>query len=350
MENLINSKEIKCIVWDLDNTLWGGTLLESGEVGLKPNIREIIMELDTRGILHSIASKNDYETAMEKLKEFKLDIYFLYPEIHWNPKSESIIKIQKNLNIGIDNILFIDDQPFERDEVLTAIPEINAMDAVHYHKLLSLEQLNPKFITQDSQRRRLMYLENLQRNREEEEFHGTKEEFLASLNMRFTISIAREDDLKRAEELTVRTNQLNATGRTYSYDELLSLIHSDNYILLVCELEDKYGSYGKIGIALIELKEKSWHLELLLMSCRVMSRSVGSVLLSYIMFQTKNAGMKLIADFKQTDKNKMMYATYKFANFFEISNDGNGNIVFENDLSMIHKFPPYVEIIYPDLY
>ena len=131
-----NHKEIKCVVWDLDNTLWKGTLLEDQEVELNPGVEKIISELDNRGILHSIASKNDYATAMDKLREVKLDHFFLYPEIHWNAKSTSIGKIQKNLNIGMDAILFIDDQPFERDEVQSAHAQVTCMDAALYRDLL----------------------------------------------------------------------------------------------------------------------------------------------------------------------------------------------------------------------
>ena len=162
--------------------------------------------------------------------------------------------------------------------------------------------------------------------------------------MHFFIHDAQEEDLKRAEELTVRTNQLNATGRTYDYDELNAFRLSDNHKLLVCELTDKYGSYGKIGLALIETGEEYRHLKLLLMSCRVMARGVGTVLLSHIMQETKKAGKKLRADFRKTDRNRIMYVSYKFANFKEVSSDDEGNTLFENDLSMIQPFPPYIDI------
>lgn len=343
------TKEVKCIVWDLDNTLWEGTLTESDGVNLKPGIREMLEEFDSRGILHSIASKNNFEDAMEKLKEFEIDQYFLYPEIHWNPKSGSIANIQKNLNIGMDTLIFIDDQPFERDEVASIHPEVETMDALEYQQMLEKPRLNPKFITKDSKRRRLMYQEEMKRVVEEEEYKGPKEAFLASLNMKFVISEAVEEDLKRAEELTVRTNQLNATGRTYDYDELKAIMSSPTHKLFVCELTDKYGSYGKIGLSLIEETDEHWYLRLLLMSCRVMSRSVGSVLLSYIMKETERQGKRLLADFKQTGRNKRMYAAYRFSNFKEISNDGNGNIVFENDLSAIQPFPHYIEVRVPEL-
>ncbi|MEV2907828.1 HAD-IIIC family phosphatase [Paenibacillus larvae] len=340
-------KEIKCIVWDLDHTIWDGVLLESDKVELKPQIKTILAELDSRGILHSISSKNNEEDAMAKLREFGISEYFLYPEMNWNTKSSSIERICKNLNIGMDTILFIDDQPFERDEVQSVYSSVMCLDAEEYKTILDHPRLNPRFVTEDSVRRRHMYLEDIQRKKEEELFSGPKETFLKSLGMQFVISEAREEDLKRAEELTIRTNQLNATGCTYSYEELNWFRQSPDHILLVCELTDKYGSYGKIGLALIEIKEKYWHLKLLLMSCRVMSRGVGTVMLTYIMQQAKREGKKLRADFKQTDRNKVMYVTYRFANFKEIDHDGQGQILFENDLTIIQPFPPYIEVKIP---
>lgn len=337
-------KEIKCVVWDLDNTLWNGILIESKNVELKPGIKNIIKTLDSRGILNSIASKNDYDDAINKLKEFALNEYFLYPEINWNAKSFSIGNIQKNLNIGMDSILFIDDQEFELEEVSSVHKEVLCINSNEYLELLDKSFLNPKFITIDSGRRRMMYLEEIKRKKEEEVYKGPKESFLASLNMKFTIKEAQEEDLQRAEELTIRTNQLNATGRTYDYDELNTFRLSSDYRLLICELTDKFGSYGKIGLALIEIKEDCWYLKLLLMSCRVISRGVGTVLLSYIMQEAKKAGKILRADFKDTGRNRMMNVSFRFANFKEIYSDGKGNYVLENNLSQIQEFPSYIDI------
>lgn len=338
-------KDIKCVIWDLDNTLWNGTLLESGDVILKSEIAEVIKELDKRGILNSIASKNNYNDAMSKLEEFGLAEYFLYPEINWNAKSLSIEKICKNINIGLDSILFIDDQEFERDEVQYFNPLVSCLDASEYKSILEMPRLNPRFITVDSANRRKMYLEDQMRKEEEERYDGPQERFLASLNMKLIISEAKEEDLMRAEELTIRTNQLNATGKTYSYEELNYFRQSDRHKLLIAELKDKYGSQGKIGLALIELREDGWHLHLLLMSCRVMSRGVGTVFLLYIMNKAKESNSTLYAYFKKTDRNKMMYITYKFANFLEFKNDGLGNIIFKNDLYKIRNIPYYVDVI-----
>ncbi|AKF95955.1 HAD-IIIC family phosphatase [Brevibacillus laterosporus] len=335
---------IKCVVWDLDNTIWDGVLLESEEVQLRPNIAEIIKELDSRGILHSIASKNNHDDVMKKLEEFELTEYFLYPEIHWDAKSTSLKNIQKNLNVGMDTILFIDDQQFELDEVKSVHPDVMCMNHTEYTKLLIHPRLQPRFITKDSKFRRQMYLEDIKRNQSEQSFQGPHESFLASLQMKFIISEAKEDDLRRAEELTIRTNQLNSTGITYDYDELNSFRKRDDYKLLVCELTDRYGSYGKIGLALVEITNTTWHVKLLLMSCRVMSRGVGSVLLSYIMQQAKEGGKQLLAEFRRTDRNRMMYATYCFANFKEYLSREDGFIIFEHDLSSIQPYPPFIEV------
>jgi FkbH-like protein len=163
--------------------------------------------------------------------------------------------------------------------------------------------------------------------------------------MKFIISEAKEEDLQRAEELTVRTNQLNTTGRTYSYDDLKVLISSPKHWLLVCEMKDKYGAYGKIGLALIEITEDFFYLRLFLMSCRVMSLGVGTVLLSYIMKEAKKAGKKLRADFKNTGRNRMMYITFTFTHFRKIETDDSRGIILENDLSVIQEFPSYIDVI-----
>jgi FkbH-like protein len=343
---LTEQKEIKCIIWDLDNTIWDGILLEGDDLKLKPGIDEVIKTLDQRGILHSIASKGSYDDAMEKLSEFHLNEFFLYPEINWNAKSKSIESIQKKLNIGMDTLMFIDDQPFERDEVKGEYPEVTCIDSSEYLALPSHPRLNPKFITRDSKHRRLMYIGDQQRKIDENNFQGPRKEFLKSLSINLIISKAKEGDLERAEELTVRTNQLNATGKTYSYDELKIYMHSENHMLIMCEMNNRYGAYGKIGLSLVEISEDYFHIKLLLMSCRVMAFGVGTVLLSHIMHEAKKMKKKLRADFRSTGRNRMMYATFKFANFKEVQTDESGMKLLKNDLSLIQEFPNYINVFY----
>ena len=186
------------MVWDLDNTLWHGTLLEGDTVRLKDGIADVLEELDSRGILHSIASKNHYYDAISHLRKFGIEKFFLYPEINWNAKSRSIAAIRENLNIGMNTFMFVDDERYELDEVKSEHPEVYCIEASKYPELPSLPRLNPRFVTQDSKRRRLIYLQDQKRRQDEENFKGAKKEFLKSLDIDLVIHEAVEEDLKRA--------------------------------------------------------------------------------------------------------------------------------------------------------
>ncbi len=336
-------QSIKCVVWDLDNTVWDGILLEDREVTLRPHVVHILKTLDERGILHSIASRNDHDVALAKLKEFGIDEYFLYPQINWNSKAASVTQIAKDINIGLDAVAFVDDQPFEREEVAFTHRQVLCLDSALLDDLLDRPEFNPRFITEDSRLRRRMYQADIERNREEADYTGPKEEFLATLDMIFTIAPCREEDLKRAEELTVRTNQLNTTGYTYSYEELDALRQSPRHKLLISSLEDRHGSYGKIGLTLIEMDPDVWTVKLLLMSCRVMSKGVGMIMIHHVLRMAKEAGVKLRAEFVSNDRNRQMLITYRFAGFKEVERHGEVALM-ENDYSAIQPPPPYVDL------
>jgi len=334
---------IKCVVWDLDDTLWQGTLLEGDDVVMTEPVRHVIHELDRRGILQSISSKNWYDAAWEKLVGFGVDEYFLHPQISWASKSDSIKNIGDRLGIALDAFAFVDDQAFERDEVRHFLPDVTTIDVVDIDRLLDMPRMQPRFITSESRMRRRMYQADINRQQHENEFAGTKEEFLATLGMRLTIREARETDLRRAEELTLRTHQLNTTGRAYSYDTLRRLIDSPEKVVLVAELEDRYGASGTIGLALIEQQAEAWSLKLLIMSCRVLTRGVGGAVISYILQSAKRRGVGVRAEFVETGRNRMMYATYKFHGFREVEENG-GLIVLAHDLERVLPCPRYITI------
>ena len=337
---------VKCLVWDLDNTLWKGTLLEDPTVEVDPRAVAVIEELDRRGILNSIASRNEESLAIDRLRTAGLADYFLYPQINWNAKDVSVKAIADALNIGVDTLAFVDDQPFDREEVAFSLPEVRCYSPDDLGSLLDLPDFTPPFVTPESAQRRLMYLADARRTREETTFSGPKEEFLAGLGMTFVISRAAEGDLQRAEELTVRTNQLNTTGRTYSYEELRRLAASDDHLLLVAELQDKHGSYGKIGLALVEIGADAWVLKLLLMSCRVMSRGVGTVMLNHVMRLARTAGVRLLAELIPNDRNRMMLITLRLGGFEEVRRDGD-MLLLENRSAEAPQPPSYLELVTP---
>ena len=267
--------------------------------------------------------------------------YFLYPQIHWGSKSGSIQAIKEAINIGYDAIAFIDDQAFERDEVRHVHPDVNTYDVDILERLLDDAAFQPRFITDESAQRRHLYRAEEVRKGAEARFDNNNA-FLESLEMRFKVQPATVEDLRRVEELTLRTNQLNATGYTYTYDELCELLQSPRHQLYVAELVDKYGTYGKVGVALIEMEGDAWTIRLLLMSCRVLSRGVGSVLLQFLMQHAKASGARLLAEFKHTDRNRQMYVTYKFAGFSTVEKDDAGGELLGHSLEGLREYPEHI--------
>ncbi len=339
----MSEQKIKCVIWDLDNTIWDGILIEDKDVKLKQEAVETIKELDKRGILQSISSKNNFDDAKAKLEEFGIWEIFIYPKINWNSKSEAVGEIAKNINIGIDTLAFVDDQPFEREEVAFGHSEVLCIDSADISKITEMERMVPTFITSDSANRRNMYQTDIVRNEVEQEFTGTKEEFLKTLDMKLALRHAQVSDIQRMEELTVRTHQLNSTGYIYSYDDLTRLMESDEYELIVAGLDDKYGTYGMIGMALIKKEEKKWELELLLMSCRVVSKGVGNIFMNHIINTAREKGVRFTAKFVPSDRNRVMYITYKFNGFSE-AGEKDGVTILEADLSYERKIPGYVTL------
>lgn len=335
------SGQAKCVVWDLDNTVWEGVLLEGDVLQLRDGVSDIIRTLDERGILQSIASHNDHEDALATLRRFELAHYFLVPQISWRPKPELIETIAGHLDIAPDAIAFVDDDPFERDQVSAALPDVLCIDAADLPFLLDRPEMIPRFTTEESRQRRLMYQAEIERQKAESV--APAREFALSLDMVLTISDAVEDDLERIEELTVRTHQLNSTGYTYSRSEFDEFRCSPDHKLLIAGLDDRYGTYGKIGMALIDCRDDMWLVKLLLMSCRVITRGVGTILLSHILMAAGRAGARVQAEFVRQNRNRMMYLTFKLAGFKEISRRGNVALL-EHDLKSVDPFPDHVEV------
>ena len=175
----VKTQPIKCIVWDLDNTVWDGILLENEDVQLRPGILDTMGDLDARGILHSVASKNSHEHAWSAIERLGLSEFLLHPQISWSPKSLGIRKIAQQLNIGLDTFAFVDDNPFELDEVRLALPEVTC---VHVDDLASAlrGQRFAGSATADARNRRLLYKQAIARDEALQEFGADYSTFLAA--------------------------------------------------------------------------------------------------------------------------------------------------------------------------
>ena len=253
-------------------------------------------------------------------------------------------QIATELNLGLDAFAFVDDQPYERAEVAHHLPQVRCYDAALIARLPDLPEFHPRFVTDESARRRELYRVDHQRRAAEQSSEGA-DAFNRSLGMRFRIAAATVADLQRIEELTVRTNQLNATGYTYSYHELRVFLDSPRHLLLVTELEDRFGSYGKIGVALVERDDAAWTIKLLLMSCRVMSRGVGTVLFHYLINEALRAGKRVRADFVDTGRNRQMYLAFRFSGMTRLGPLPGGGELWEYASTSPKPYPDYVELL-----
>ncbi|MFI0487626.1 HAD-IIIC family phosphatase [Actinomadura sp. 9N215] len=306
---------VKCLVWDLDNTLWDGTLLEDGAVPPRDGVADVIAALDARGILQSVSSKNDHDLAWARLTELGLAEYFVFPQIGWGRKPDAVIRIAERLRFALGTMAFVDDTPAERAEVRFHAPEVRCYTPEQIPELVSLPEFSPATVTVDARRRRTMYRAGFEREAAQAEFDGPDEEFLRSLKVEMRIARATGDLLSRVEELTLRTSQMNATGVHYSDAELRGLLADPRHEVLVTTVSDRFGPYGAVGVLLLERHGPVWHLKLLATSCRVVSLGAGSAILGWLSGQAARAGVHLVADFRATERNRMMEVAYRFAGF-----------------------------------
>lgn len=332
----------KCVVWDLDGTLWKGVLAEGRGVRLRADALALMKLLDERGIVQSIASRNERWPALQKLKELGIAEYFLAPQLGWGAKSDCLRRIAKELGITLNAIAFIDDQQFELDEVKSSIPDVLCVDAADL-KVADWPEFRPYWATDESRERRTSYIAEQRRKQEEESFEGPPEAFLQTLDLRMEVNLAEEGDLERILELTERTHQLNSTGRTFSRSEIETLRTSENHLVLIAKLEDRYGSYGRIGLAVIEKTDAEWTLLLLLMSCRVLSRGAGTLLLGVIIRSAQAAGIRMLAEFIPSTFNRVTYIMLKFAGFKVVGTVGERQLL-ELSPNIPCGVPNYVRI------
>ncbi|MGP3973968.1 HAD-IIIC family phosphatase [Streptomyces sp. 8N114] len=337
----MNSRQpvVKCLVWDLDNTLWRGTLLEDGDAHLDEDIAAVVKELDSRGILQSVASKNEHEPVWAHLMSLGIAEYFVVPQIGWGTKSAAVRRIAEALNFSQETIAFIDDQPAERAEVSFHLPDVRCYPAERALMLMELPEFSPQTITVDSRRRRKMYQANIEREAEREAFSGPDEQFLRTLDLRLRLRRADDAELSRVEELTLRTSQMNATGVHYSDAVLRDLCADPAHEVLVATLTDRFGPHGAIGVLLLDTDPRRWHVKLLATSCRVVSFGVGTAILNWLTTEAFRAGVHLVADFRPTSRNRMMDIAYRFAGFTDDACECTASMPAVADIQRLHLIP-----------
>lgn len=311
-----SSKAVKIMVWDLDNTLWNGVLVEDGleRLSLKPGVAEIVKALDARGIVNSVASKNDAAPALAAIAHFGLGEYFVFPQISWSPKSQSLRQIIADFNIGEDTVAFIDDQPFERSEVQSAIPEVRTYDAAEAQTLLARPEFNPE-ISSESASRRMHYVNEGARQALKAALDGDEYDvFLRECDLRMEILQGEGQNVDRIYELTQRTNQMNFSGTRYTRDDIVRILGDSTLDAFSLRCQDKFGDYGTVGFALLARQSDTVpHPRVidLAFSCRVQSKRAEHAFFAWLGTRCASQGAeKLEVRYVPTARNKAVAAVF----------------------------------------
>lgn len=277
------AKRVKCVAWDLDNTVWAGILAEfdPSQLVMRPKVLETIKELDRRGIIQIVVSKNDRDAVEPVLKRLGIKDYFVYVFANWNPKSENIYYASRMLNIGIDTFVLIDDSIFERTEVSDSLPSVRVYDENQLLDIFSRPEFDVP-ITEESSKRRQSYQQEATRKQIRDSFGGQNTEFIRNCGIVATLEpLSTPEQRKRSLELLLRTNQLNLSAHRYGEDEFDSLIAEPGSHSLVMSVRDRFGDYGQVAFIHFNVDEKLVITEYA-MSCRVAAKLIENALFNYL--------------------------------------------------------------------
>lgn len=327
-------KTAKVLVVDLDNTLWGGVIGEDGMQGIKLGpeypgaayqaLQRAMLDLSRKGILLAIASKNNRDDATEVLENHSGMLlrphHFAAMRISWDQKAQSLREIAAELNVGIDTLAFLDDNPVERESIRVSLPEVTVIelpdDPLEYADALrncpAFERLT---LSAEDQQRTALYAAQRERSQAEESF-SSKEDFFRFLEQRAEIARVTPATLARISQLTQKTNQFNLTTRRYSEQQISDLAAQSGTDVLSIRLRDRYGDHGLVGVAITRDHGTDCEIDTFLLSCRVIGRTVETVFLSQLAQGAARRGrQRLLGWFLPTRKNapaKEFYAQHGF--------------------------------------
>lgn len=339
------AQKVKCVAWDLDNTLWKGVIGDDGadNVQVNPDALDLIKRLDERGILQTIASKNNHDVAWDKIVALGLENMFLYPAINWEQKSQNLRKIADALNIGIDTFALIDDSAFERAEVTAALHEVRVYDAVNIPTLINKAEFDVP-VSEESKNRRQSYLNEVKRKKFSANWGGEEGDyisFLRACELEMSIFTPISDiDRMRCLELILRSNQYNISGHRYDENEFSHLLNSPNYKCLAFRVKDRFGDYGIVGCASLKTDQQDLILQDFVMSCRVAMKHIEKAFFLALIRSTlfKNYERLSINVVKTERNNPLREQLLQMPVMIEHENDSrllislNRNSIFQEDI------------------
>ena len=356
-------KPAKCLVLDLDNTLWGGVIGDDGIEGIQlgddyPGVaykafQRSLLSLMDRGILLAVVSKNETDVVEEAFREHP-EMLLKWEQlaalrVNWEPKSRNIQEIAAELNIGSDTLVLFDDNPVERAEVRANAPEVGVIevppDPLRYIDALWSSGYFDRLSLSDEDRSRTdMYRAERSRRAQQQSFQNV-EDFLGSLEMVAEVGRATRSTLGRITQLVNKTNQFNLTTRRRSQAELEALSENPASVVAWLRVRDRFGDQGLIGVAILKQENDAATIDTFLMSCRVMNRHVEDAMLAYLVECARERGQRrLVGEYYPTRKNGMVQDFYSRFGFREEGelDDGGRRYVLDLDSQQI-EWPAVIE-------
>jgi FkbH-like protein len=327
-------KVCKALVTDLDNTLWGGVIGEDGIQGIQIGqeypgaayraLQRVMLDLYQRGIILAVCSKNNPADAMEALEHHAGMLlrpqHFAALRINWNDKVQNLREIADELNIGIDALAFLDDNPIERERVRTALPDVTVIELAggpmtYAQTLRDAPVFERLVLSEEDQLRGRYYAEQRQRL-DLERSVGSLEDFYRSLEQEVEMAPVTPESLVRITQLTQKTNQFNLTTRRYTEQQIMNMLSSPDWNVYAIRVTDRFGDNGLVGVVITHDDGAVCDIDTFLLSCRVIGRTVETAALSFLAEQARARGMKRLQGwFLPTKKNapaKDCYATHHF--------------------------------------
>jgi FkbH-like protein len=353
----------KCIVLDLDNTLWGGIIGESEleGIGLGPTpegrpfmeFQQCLLSLFKRGVILAINSKNNPDEALNMVQNHPhmvlKESHFAAIRINWDDKVANMKSIAAELNIGLDSLVFIDDDEVNREMVREFIPEVVVVDmpkdpALYVDTLMNLTCFDSLALTEEDGNKGLMYSQDKKR-REVAKYATDLTEYLRMLEITVCLEEVNENVIPRISQLTQKTNQFNATTRRYGEEAILDFVESDKFRVISVHYSDKFGDNGLTGLAIVEIEESGrWRIDTFLLSCRIIGRGAEEALLAYLIKEAKKKGAKLLCgEFIPSKKNAPAKQFYEKNGFSKTRNVGSVE-AWEYDLTRDCFFPDFISL------
>jgi FkbH-like protein len=348
----------KCLILDLDNTLWGGVIgddgmenIQIGDLGMGhafDGLQRWAKELKNRGIILAVCSKNNEDTAKKPFQEHP-DMILRLEDIavfvaNWDNKADNIKRIQATLNIGFDSMVFLDDSPFERNLVrgllpALTVPELPEDPALYVDYLRSLNLFETASFSEEDLQRTRQYQTEAARNDFQKSFTSI-DDYLNSLAMVSEVKAFDDFSVPRVAQLTQRSNQFNLRTIRYTEADIDRLRKSDDYVTLSFQLEDKFGDHGLIGLIILkQLDAATAFIDTWIMSCRVLKRGMEEFIVNQMVHQARARGVKrLIGEYIPTPKNSMVKELYGEMGFAA----SNGR--WELDLQLFKELKTHIRI------